>query len=97
MKKFGLTAVVVAMLAIAPAVFAHAPLTGSACTGTKAQRAISLHVHGIGCSAAYIGVTKNSTGFACKTIGNTKKLPVTDKCTKIKNKNIYYEFLVAGG
>jgi hypothetical protein len=97
MKKFGLIAAVVAMLAIAPAVFAHAPLTGSACTGTKTERDISLHVHGIGCNAAYKAATKNSTAFTCKTIGNTKKLPVTEKCTKNKNKNIYFEFLVSGG
>jgi hypothetical protein len=97
MKKFGLIATVVAMLVIAPAVFAHAPLTGSACTGNKTDRQISLHVHGIGCTAALRAATKNSTGFACKSIGNLKKLPVTEKCTKIKNKNIYYEFLVFGG
>jgi hypothetical protein len=97
MKKLGLAVVVSAMLAIAPSVLAHAPLSGTACTGTKVDRQISLHVHGLGCSTAYKAVLNAGKGYKCKTVGETKKLPVTEKCVRKKHKSVYYEYLVSGG
>jgi hypothetical protein len=97
MKKLGLVATVSAMLAIAPSVLAHAPLSGTACRGTKVDRQISLHVHGLGCSTAYKAVRKAGKGYKCKTVGETTKLPVAEKCVSTKHKSVYYEYLVFGG
>ncbi len=97
MKRLGLAATVLAMLAVAPSVFAHAPLSGTACTGTKADRQISLHVHGLGCSTAYKAVLKAGKGYKCKTVGETTKIPVTEKCVSTTNKSVDYEYLVFGG
>jgi hypothetical protein len=49
------------------------------------------------CSAGLKALTKNSTKFTCKTIGNATKLPVTEKCTSNKTKSTYYEWLAQGG
>ena len=92
-----LAAALVGALALAATVSAHAPLTGKACTGSKYARQYSIHVHGMTCSAAVKALTKGATGFTCKTVGNTRKLPVTEKCFKTKHKSTYYEFLASGG
>jgi hypothetical protein len=97
MRKIGLVAAVTGLLVMAPSVLAHAPLSGTACTGTKLQRAISLHVHGMKCSVAYTAVSHGSSVFTCKSIGETTKLPVTVKCFKTKHKSTYYEYLASGG
>jgi hypothetical protein len=97
MKRACLLVAACTMLVFAAAVSAHAPLTGSACTRSTAQRSISLHVHGMTCKAAYAALVHGSTKFTCKTEGNASKLPVTEKCTSKKNKSTYYMWLANGG
>ena len=97
MRKVCLLVVVLGALALAATVSAHAPLTGTACTATKFERQYSLHVHGMTCGAAVQALTKGSSKFTCKPVGETSKPPFTEKCFKTKHKSTYYEFLASGG
>jgi hypothetical protein len=99
MRKVVLLGALLMLLLTVPAVIANASSSGTACKGTKTDRAISLRAHGLSCRAANKLLQKGQDpAFTCKQFGRPRKHPPFPfRCTSKKHKNVFYTYNVFGG
>jgi hypothetical protein len=99
MRKVVLLGALLMLLLTVPAVVASASFSGTACKGTKTDRAISLRAHGLSCRAANKSLGKGSDpAYTCKEVGKPRRRPPFPfKCTSKKHKKVFYTYNVFGG